>query len=72
MPKIVDDRQLPPKSWSGHDFTQEEIDTLMAGGEVFARDFVSNRTGFFYSASIRYGEVNGRMQIIADFMKDLY
>jgi DNA topoisomerase-3 len=57
---------VPPDAWCGHMFTEQEKQTLIAGGTVAASDFVSQKNTTF-SASVRFGREGGRMRIIPDF-----
>ena len=68
--KGADGKPLPPSQWGGHKFTQDELDTLAAGGKVFANDFVSRKTGKNYETTVRFGESGGEHRIIPSFADD--
>lgn len=52
-----------PKSWCGHEFTDDERNMLKSGGEVYAKDFVSRRSGRRFPAYIRYNMDTGSMAV---------
>ena len=43
-----------PDSWSGHEFTQDEKDSLEAGCVIRIEDAVSKRTGKTFSCGLKY------------------
>lgn len=61
---------LPPSKWGGRTFSQEEQDKLAAGEKVFAKDFVSKKSGRNYETTVRFGEVNGEWKMIPAFSDD--
>lgn len=51
----ADGKALPPSSWGGYTFTQEELDTLAAGGKVYSDKFVSKAKKKNYETTVRFG-----------------
>lgn len=60
-------KQGPPAEWCQHKFTQDELDALEAGTEIYVEGMVSNKNNVF-SAYVSYGEKeDGRKGIIMRF-----
>lgn len=70
-PKVdASGKPVPPDSWGGHTFTQEEKDTLADGGKVYADDFVSKKSGRTYETTVRFGDSGGTVKVIPSFADD--
>lgn len=60
--------KTPPKSWSGHIFTGDEILMLEQGMAVELDDCVSKKSGRGFSCKVTWGKnSDGKMAIIPDF-----
>lgn len=51
---------MPPKSWCGHTFTDDELKKLAAGEKVFCDDFVSKKSGKTFGATVRFDYEGGQ------------
>ena len=47
-------KQGPPESWCQHTFTEDELDALEAGSEIYVHGLVSKNNNVF-SAYLKYG-----------------